>query len=219
MSFTFNTCVSGNNIPPVIVNPDNCSSYDMCALDTVSFSAMFLCSEKGQKATLTAYSPGLSGLTADTSSRYSIDSIKIQLIAALADTGTHIITIKATDNGSPPLTDSIEVMVTINPCGDTAKKDTNTGIRNVAGHNNFTVCPNPSKGKFTIQIGNGQRTTDNGMKIEIYNTLGQQIFRQLSIAHYPLAIDLSSQPNNVYFYRIVARDGNLTGDGKLVIIK
>ncbi|HTA26227.1 MAG TPA: T9SS type A sorting domain-containing protein, partial [Bacteroidia bacterium] len=221
-SFTFNTCVSGNNIAPVIIAPV-CSSYDLCAVDTLSLSAFFLCSEKGQKATLTAYSPGLSGLTSDTSSGYSIDSITIHLVAALADTGMHVITIKATDNSSPPLTDSIEVRINISPCGDTTKKDTNTGLKSVANPTNFTVYPNPSHGVFTLKIVNSKFSMQND-GIKIYNVLGQQVYSAFTTPkatgnNLPYTIDLSSNPSGVYFYRVTSASGSLMGEGKLVIQK
>jgi hypothetical protein len=34
-----------------------------------------------------------------------------------------------------------------------------------------------------------------------------------------LSIDLSSQPNGVYFYRVLYEDGGLIGEGKLIIQK
>jgi len=62
-SFIFNTCVTGNFIPPVLVQQNNCDSIILCADDTATFTVSFLCPQQGQSATLGTYSPGLSGLT------------------------------------------------------------------------------------------------------------------------------------------------------------
>jgi hypothetical protein len=32
-------------------------------------------------------------------------------------------------------------------------------------------------------------------------------------------IDLSSQPNGIYFYRVLNEDGSLAGEGKIVVQK
>lgn len=87
------------------------------------------------------------------------------------------------------------------------------------------VYPNPSNGQFTFQSSgvSGQSS------VEVYNELGQQVYS----AKYPLSpserfsragtanysLDLSAQPNGIYFYRVLSQTGNLLGDGKLIIQK
>jgi len=56
------------------------------------------------------------------------------------------------------------------------------------------------------------------MQLEIYNVLGEQI-QQFTIYNSRFTIDLSSQPNGVYLYRVITQDGSLVGEGKLVIEK
>ncbi len=41
----------------------------------------------------------------------------------------------------------------------------------------------------------------------------------LKQVQHDVQIDLSNQPNGVYFYRVIKEDGNLVGEGKLVIQK
>ncbi|HTB30655.1 MAG TPA: T9SS type A sorting domain-containing protein [Bacteroidia bacterium] len=221
-SFIFNTCVTGDNLPPIIMNPDSCHKFTVCALDTLSFSSLFLCSEKRQRATLTvSASPPLSGLTTDTTSQYSIDSITVHLIAALADTGVHIITITATDNGSPPLTNERQYTITINPCGDTAKSDTGkgAGINKLRADNaGFTIYPNPNKGKFTITL--SHRTAGGSQTIEVYNVLGEKVnFGTLDPpagGQGDYEIDLSSQPKGIYFIKLF-NDTAVFGTEKVVV--
>jgi hypothetical protein len=85
------------------------------------------------------------------------------------------------------------------------------------------VYPNPSNGKFTIQMANSHQLIANS-QVHVYNVLGEQVFSQYSIpiaigtnTHYTM--DLSGQPSGIYFYRVVKEDGTLAGSGKVVIDK
>ena len=81
---------------------------------------------------------------------------------------------------------------------------------------NISVFPNPSNGVFTLQVTDEER----GMKnIEVYNVLGEKVFSQLSICKSKFSIDLFSQPNGIYFYRVVSENGGLVGEGKVVVQK
>lgn len=75
------------------------------------------------------------------------------------------------------------------------------GINNISSENaSIKVYPNPSNGKFTITIESGQWTMDNERtQITAYNILGEKIPLQLSIVNRQLSIDLSDQPNGIYF--------------------
>jgi hypothetical protein len=210
-SFIFNTCVTGNNIPPVMVNSDSCSIDTVCAGDTISFGATFLCSEKGQKTVLTVSSPpGLSGLTYDTLSGNSLSHATVQVIAALHDTGSHIITITATDNSFPALSNSKQYTIVIKNC-DSLK---GAGINKVAKSNSsFSIFPNPNKGKFTIQVTNSELPITN---MEVFNLLGEQVYSQFLISHSSFPIDLSSQPKGVYFVKLFS-ENTMIGVQKVVI--
>jgi len=76
------------------------------------------------------------------------------------------------------------------------------------------VYPNPSKGKFTVKptVVSGQ------CSVEIYNVLGEKI-RSFEVSGQNNEIDLSNQTNGVYLYRVVAENGELVGEGKLIIQK
>ncbi len=80
------------------------------------------------------------------------------------------------------------------------------------------VFPNPSTGRFTIAFV-GTQNVEHGT-VEIYNILGERVYASnysLFTNHYSL--DLSNQPNGVYFYRVVNNDGSVLGSGKLIIQK
>ena len=208
-SFIFNTCVTGNNIPPVIENPDLCDTVTMCAGDTFSFPTKFICPQRGQKATLIASSPGLSGLTSDTSSAHSTYTISTKLIAVLKDTGTHLINITATDNSSPPLTNNFPFTVFIKNCNDTT-----TGIHEISEFNSANIYPNPNTGKFTIQ----SASVKGRSIVEINNLLGEKVYsRTIPNGTQFFNIDMSSQVKGIYFIKLY--NENTLIDVKKVVIQ
>jgi uncharacterized repeat protein (TIGR03803 family) len=82
------------------------------------------------------------------------------------------------------------------------------------------LYPNPNNGVFSIQMKNEEGRMKS---IEIYNTLGQQVYFQFSAFpkgihsdNSSLSINLSSQPSGVYLYRIVSESGELIAEGKFV---
>jgi hypothetical protein len=229
-SFIFNTCVSGNTIPPVIMdsNPNLCNTYYGCPGDTISFATSFLCGQKGQTATLSE-SSDIIGITNTISNNMSIYKDATQLIVTLQDTGYHIITIVATDNSHPALKDSVSYTLLIDKnCADTLLGVTTLPIDN----SNITLYPNPNHGLFNLEIRNGEALTSSnntnsltsneelGIQnmVEVYNMLGEKVFSTpFTNDNSQFTIDLSSRPSGLYLYRIVNESGDLIGIGKFVI--
>jgi hypothetical protein len=86
-------------------------------------------------------------------------------------------------------------------------------VNNILLPNNLiTVSPNPSNGKFTFQ----SSVVSQKSSVEVYNVLGEQVYSQYSLPNTQYQIDLTNQPNGVYFYRVLS-DGMFVGSGKLVI--
>lgn len=104
---------------------------------------------------------------------------------------------------------------------DTAIKKTETSINELKTNNeNIIVYPNPSNGVFNIVIANPPRRMKQSLpNIEIYNMLGEKVYSKFNIQTSTLNIDLSSQPNGIYLYRVLQEDGSLVGSGKVVIQK
>src|SRR6185312_361616 len=104
-------------------------------------------------------------------------------------------------------------------CSDTAM----ITIKSTASINNLsteggaiTVYPNPSNGIFTLSLSHPELVSGT-QTIEIYNVLGERVYNaMLKQVQHDFEIDLSSQPNGVYFYRVIANTGELIGEGKLV---
>jgi Secretion system C-terminal sorting domain/SprB repeat len=96
----------------------------------------------------------------------------------------------------------------------------NTGLI-VTGNNyslikvvNLNVFPNPNNGNFVVHLSN----INTPLSIEIYDVLGEQIYNG-KLTSINTEINLGSQPNGIYLYRVITDDGNLVGEGKLIIQK
>jgi len=91
------------------------------------------------------------------------------------------------------------------------------GIDNIeSAGGQITVYPNPNNGVFSIAISNYQLVSSN---VEVYNMLGEKVYTQFNIQHPIFNINLSSQPNGIYLYRVLQENGNLIGEGKVVLEK
>lgn len=75
-----------------------------------------------------------------------------------------------------------------------------TGVHETNSGDGITVYPNPSKGMFNVEwiMDNGNTPTISHypLTIEVYNVFGQKIFDG-----YSKMVDLSSQPNGIYFIK------------------
>ncbi len=91
-----------------------------------------------------------------------------------------------------------------------------TGIPDYSDPTEIEIYPNPSGGMFILQIDDNEIT---GTRIvEIYNVMGQKVYTG-TINSTVTEMNLSNQPNGVYFYRVLTQEGSLVGEGKIVIAK
>ncbi len=92
------------------------------------------------------------------------------------------------------------------------------GINQVKGESEkVKVYPNPSNGNYEFQITNYEGGTAN---MEVYNVLGEEIYSQKPvIRNSQFVIDLRSKSDGIYFYRVITDNGNVLGEGKLIIQK
>jgi trimeric autotransporter adhesin len=94
-----------------------------------------------------------------------------------------------------------------------------TNVNNISVANNVLVYPNPNNGQFTIQL----PVVSSQCAVEIYNILGEQVYsnsyKPSANSYKQVTIDLSSQPNGIYLYRVMAENGYLIGEGKVVLMK
>ena len=89
------------------------------------------------------------------------------------------------------------------------------GVNEIADNNSLTIYPNPSNGKFAVQIDNGQLASNNKeLQIDVYNILGEKVFSKM--ANSPITIDIGNQPKGIYIYRVTSEDGKYLSTGKLI---
>ncbi len=105
--------------------------------------------------------------------------------------------------------------------GMTSKKGTNNdgilfkcskyvvGIAELNSNMDFNLFPNPSTGKFILQFNQPPSANSTGLSmsgIVVYNVLGEKVYsidnRQLSVTNFSQTIDISNQPDGVYFLQI-----------------
>lgn len=92
-------------------------------------------------------------------------------------------------------------------------KNVGTGISTASATAvDINIYPNPNNGSFTVVLPG----STNKSRIEVFNMLGEQIFSCTVISGNNI-VNINSQPNGIYLYRITTPDGSLTGEGKLVI--
>ncbi len=88
----------------------------------------------------------------------------------------------------------------------------------IANNGQWKIYPNPSSGIFTISFAGAQNPIP--ATIEIYNVLGEKVLKEtLRSTQGDNLINLIGEPNGIYLYRVIAQDGSLVGEGKVVIQK
>ena len=90
-----------------------------------------------------------------------------------------------------------------------------TGVFETPAENySVNIYPNPSNGKFTIQPNSNLPFANS--QIEVYNIFGECIHRQI-ISSSICQIDLSSQPNGIYYCKLSNEKSSFTK--KIIVIK
>jgi hypothetical protein len=146
----------------------------------------------------------------NTSYRWEVPS------SADRDTANNILKIKFNSTGVQKIT-----VVAINACfadsisWNIAVDSCLLGVQNINSTQHVNVYPNPSTGQFTFSF-SGENYS--GSRIEVYNVLGEIISNE-EISDKNTMVDLGSNPNGVYYYRIIYNSGNRASYGKLIIEK
>lgn len=83
-----------------------------------------------------------------------------------------------------------------------------TGVNNLSNDLSVMIYPNPTNGKFKIELSNSQ-LKNNKCEIKIYNLLGEKVFQSSSInGQTSNEIDLSASPKGIYFVQIYNENKN-----------
>jgi hypothetical protein len=90
-----------------------------------------------------------------------------------------------------------------------------TGVSNVLNPSSMEVYPNPSNGKFLVQVKNEGITTNN--IIEVYNILGEKVYSQPSIPNSSFSINLAGFSAGIYLVRVYNPEQKFIATTKIVI--
>jgi len=87
----------------------------------------------------------------------------------------------------------------------------------------LNLYPNPNNGSFSLVINHPNATP--GYQIDVFNILGERVYTSTvpvsntGGSSFIFQMNLSSQPGGVYLYRVITENGELVGDGKVIIQK
>jgi hypothetical protein len=204
-SFTFNTCSTSHVIPPVMINDHTCDTITICANDSLEFSTSFLL-QQGQTAKISVSSTGLTGVSIiGTSTASSQSSATVRVAPSLLDVGTHVLNVIATDNSSPALTNTRPITISVSSCG--------VGINKLKEEKQFSIYPNPSAERFTLELQSSRLSKNT--EVKIYDLLGTLVYSN-TISSVKTDIDLSLMPSGIYFLRLY-KDNIPSGMEKIIL--
>lgn len=111
--FSFATDITSANVPPVISSQSVCDSMVLCVGQPATLQVTFLSPEPSQTTVATSSAPTLSNYSVVTNTSGISADITTAFTPQLSDVGYHIVTFEATDNGSPVMTTTFDVVVQV----------------------------------------------------------------------------------------------------------
>ena len=135
-NFVFTTAVSTTNIPPIASSIFLCDTLTVCVGELTQIPIDFIAPEPAQTVIASSSSAGLSNYSELSNTSPNINaSILGQFTALPAEVGFQSIIYTATDNGVPPLTTTVEIVVEVLPAAaitngvlDICETDTATNL-------------------------------------------------------------------------------------------
>jgi uncharacterized repeat protein (TIGR03803 family) len=96
-----------------------------------------------------------------------------------------------------------------------------TGIASItSGVSSVKIIPNPNNGKFNLSLSHPELVSGYQTIVEVYNAMGEKVYDgMLKQVQHDNMVDLSSQSNGVYLYRVLTGAGDLISQGKFIIQK
>ncbi|MBP7515109.1 MAG: hypothetical protein KA791_11205, partial [Flavobacteriales bacterium] len=116
--FSFTTDVTTSNVPPVITGQSVCDTLILCVNESSILQVTFLSPEPDQTTVPDVSSPTLTGISVLTSTPGVNADITVEVTPTLADVGYHTITFTGTDNGTPSITSTLNVVILVQTAAD-----------------------------------------------------------------------------------------------------
>lgn len=195
-SFTFNVCNTTSNTPPIalVSSIDLCDTLVVCEGDSVLINAGFLSPEGGQLTDISIDTTAFSGISIVSDSIANVGGMVFQITGNASNLGYHNLFISATDNGSPPLTTFISLILNIINC--------QVGLDEAAdGKSDFSLSPNPAGNQLTL---NFSPSFSNNTKVEILDQFGRLIRKTQTdeSTNDNMVLDLAGLQSGVYFIQV-----------------
>ncbi len=181
-AYYFTTCAS-TNIPPISLT-DICDSLTMdMGDDSTVVQYVFIGPEPGQIVNLSmAPNPDVTVLS-NVSGVVATITVQVNNTGNRSNNNSNIV-ITATDNAGSTTTQSTAVIQPTFTRVKEAKADV------------FSITPNPSKGLFNIH------TNTKNTSVRIINLIGEVILNDNTQSDSNLNVDLTNQPNGIYFIQL-----------------
>lgn len=116
--FSFNTDITLANVPPVITGQSVCDTLVLCVNETSILQVTFLSPEPDQTTVPAVSAPTLSGLNIISSTSGVNADITVEITPALADVGYHTITFTGTDDGTPVVSSTLNMVLLVQTAAD-----------------------------------------------------------------------------------------------------
>ncbi len=114
-NFVFTTSTSTQNIPPIAAGLYLCDTLRACVGQQADLEVTFLSPENGQVTTATSTSTTLSNWVEVSNISGIAASVAGQFTPTTGDLGTHLVTFTGTDDGTPNLTTTIQIVIEVIP--------------------------------------------------------------------------------------------------------
>lgn len=101
-SFTFNVCVGGTNIPPVLNSLNICDTIRLCENTTYQLTANYLSPEQGEITSINYFLGGMAGISVLSNTPGNTASLVLEIVGQTANLGYHTISVTAIDNAPIP---------------------------------------------------------------------------------------------------------------------
>jgi gliding motility-associated-like protein len=113
-NFRFTTAVSTQNIPPITSSNFLCDTVEVCMGELVNFNVTFLTPEENQVIIdATATAPTIDNFNYTINNSGTSVTINVQFIPQIADTGFHVVTFTAQDNGADSLISTVTIVLAV----------------------------------------------------------------------------------------------------------
>jgi len=206
--FYFNTSVSGNNIPPIIINNNICDTIDVytgdtlrtLAIDSVEFIIGAATPEINQNVTVSFSCTASNAFTATPiMNTNTYKNFNCKFVARDLPIGLYYVTVTATDNGSPAQ-QTIETIV----LRSNFDPGTATSIANNDKIEQISIYPNPANGMFTLKH---TINIENKPFLVLSDVLGKTVY-STTLTSQNQQIDISFLNKGVYFASLNSTNGS-----------